>query len=156
MGYPRYLMVLCGGVFAAAVFASGGGFFWSVAMTLKQCSKFGCTSKFDGPGSRCPEHKRIQWKKPVNATPRMTGRRLQAARAKLFSEHPLCAACRLAGKSTEATERDHIIPLCNGGADDESNVQALCADCHAVKSKAESASGFARYRARRGGGGSKV
>jgi 5-methylcytosine-specific restriction protein A len=45
-----------------------------------------------------------------------------------------------------ATERDHIVPLWAGGLDVESNVQALCVDCHKIKTAAESR---VRYRGSR-------
>jgi 5-methylcytosine-specific restriction endonuclease McrA len=32
---------------------------------------------------------------------------------------------------------DHITPLCSGGSNDRSNLQALCAPCHTGKSAAE-------------------
>ena len=66
-------------------------------------------------------------------------------REQLFREQPLCAECLRHGRTTVATERDHIRPMCEGGTDDPSNVQGLCAACHAVKSRAES------VRARHGG-----
>ena len=36
-----------------------------------------------------------------------------------------------------AFQIDHIVPLANGGADDTSNMWALCADCHADKTQQE-------------------
>lgn len=72
---------------------------------------------------------------------RITGRRLQVMRAKLFSRNPLCAECMRQGKVTVATQRDHIIPLEEGGSDDESNEQGLCQECHDVKSKLEAKRG---------------
>ena len=38
-------------------------------------------------------------------------------------------ACEAQGRVTAPTQRDHIIPLSEGGADDDSNVQALWAHC---------------------------
>ena len=73
------------------------------------------------------------------ATPRARGRILQRRRARLFRRQPLCVHC-LAKDPPEtrlATERDHVVPLSVGGADDYTNEQALCADCHAAKSIAE-------------------
>lgn len=64
----------------------------------------------------------------------MTGRKLQAARAALFAREPLCAECKRQGKVTEATQRDHVVPLCDGGADDDANTQGLCDACHEAKS----------------------
>lgn len=97
----------------------------------------------DGSG-RCPKHPREQWRKDVKATPRITGRRLQAMRASLFQRHPLCAECLRNGRASPATQRDHVIPLAEGGPDDETNEQALCDACHDAKSKQESARGRRR------------
>lgn len=38
---------------------------------------------------------------------------------------------------TPALEVDHINPLHNGGTDARSNLQALCRDCHADKTRAD-------------------
>lgn len=67
----------------------------------------------------------------------MTGRKLQAARARLFADQPLCVLCEREGRVRLATERDHVVPLSEGGVDDDSNVQGLCSECHEGKSLAE-------------------
>ena len=67
-------------------------------------------------------------------------------RAALFTRSPLCIECEAHGRTTLATQRDHITPLAEGGMDDDDNTQALCAACHEVKSKAEQARGVARSR----------
>ena len=45
------------------------------------------------------------------------------------------ALCRMCGHP--ATQVDHIIPKARGGTDAESNLQPLCADCHAQKTATE-------------------
>lgn len=50
-----------------------------------------------------------------------------------FAIHPLCVRCDAAGRITAATELDHILPLYKGGADDETNLQGLCEQCHKDK-----------------------
>ncbi|MFN3375229.1 MAG: HNH endonuclease [Burkholderiaceae bacterium] len=110
----------------------------------RPCTHPGCGVLVrDGTG-RCPKHPKPQWAKPITATKRMTGRKLQAARAALFAREPLCAECQRNGRVTLAAHRDHIVPLAEGGADDDSNVQGLCVDCHDAKSKAERARGVRR------------
>lgn len=42
-------------------------------------------------------------------------------------------------------ECDHILPLCDGGSNDRSNLQSLCANCHAEKTGLEA---IARRKAR--------
>src|SRR5690606_27981919 len=71
------------------------------------------------------------------AEARLRGRKLQARRKAFFDEHPLCAGpdseCEKQGRVTAATELDHITPLHKGGADDTTNAQGLCRECHAAK-----------------------
>ena len=50
-----------------------------------------------------------------------------------------CANC---GVITNELEADHIVPLSQGGADCESNLQALCCECHSRKTARESAHGL--------------
>lgn len=46
---------------------------------------------------------------------------------------PLCEHCIAKGKVEMAVEIDHIVALVNGGADDETNMQCLCKECHRIK-----------------------
>lgn len=71
----------------------------------------------------------------------MTGEKLQQARKRLFTEHPLCCYCLKEGRVTAASIRDHIVPLQEGGSEDDSNVQALCKSCHDIKTHEESQRG---------------
>lgn len=45
----------------------------------------------------------------------------------------LCQPCAFDGRVTEATAVDHIQALANGGTDDESNLRAICNECHEAK-----------------------
>ena len=48
--------------------------------------------------------------------------------------------CQICGTPTDQLEIDHIIPMFQGGEDEDSNLQSLCAGpdgCHARKSKSE-------------------
>lgn len=65
-------------------------------------------------------------------------------RADLFRRKPLCEPCQEEGRVTLATIRDHRIPLAEGGADDVTNEQSICDDCHTLKTKAETARGVRR------------
>jgi 5-methylcytosine-specific restriction protein A len=64
---------------------------------------------------------------------RLGGWGLQQLRKRWFRDHPLCVHCLTAGRIRAATELDHIVPLSRGGADDDSNRQGLCHDCHEAK-----------------------
>ena len=65
-------------------------------------------------------------------------------RADLFLRSPLCVICDAKGMTTRATQRDHIIPLAEGGTDTTDNEQGLCDDCHREKSLAEALRGRSR------------
>lgn len=41
--------------------------------------------------------------------------------------------CEARNELTVATEVDHVIALCNGGIDDDANLQSLCHVCHVAK-----------------------
>ncbi len=81
----------------------------------------------------------------MGATKRITGRKLQAMRAALFTRDPLCAECKRFGRVTLATLRDHITPLAEGGQDSDDNVQGLCHACHEGKTLAEALRGRNRW-----------
>ena len=51
----------------------------------------------------------------------------------------LCQPCLRKGRPTPATAVDHIKPKAKGGIDDEDNLEATCAPCHAAKTTAEAA-----------------
>ena len=46
------------------------------------------------------------------------------------AEYPLCEQCKSEGRLTAAEEVHHILPLANGGTNDEGNLMALCKSCH--------------------------
>lgn len=121
-----------------------GVFLWVNTMAKsapKPCNHPGCGVLVRDGTSRCPKHPRETWAKKPTETKRVTGRKLQAMRERLFTEKPLCAECQRQGRVTLAAQRDHIKPLAEGGSDDDSNVQGLCIACHAEKSRQESARG---------------
>jgi 5-methylcytosine-specific restriction enzyme A len=103
----------------------------------RPCTHPGCGVLVrDGTG-RCAKHPRADWKKKVDAPKRITGRRLQAMRARLFARQPLCEMCEARGLVKLATQRDHRLSLGEGGTDTEDNEQALCDQCHEGKSLQE-------------------
>jgi 5-methylcytosine-specific restriction protein A len=55
-----------------------------------------------------------------------------------------------AGRVRVASIRDHIVPLAEGGRDDESNVQPLCEECSDAKTIEESKRGRVREATGRG------
>jgi 5-methylcytosine-specific restriction protein A len=109
----------------------------------RPCTMHGCNALVSDGSGRCVQHPRAAWFK-TTPTKRITGRRLQAMRARLFARNPLCVACQDQGRAVAATQRDHVIPLAEGGIDDESNEQGLCEACHDAKSAQEALRGRAR------------
>ena len=98
----------------------------------------------------CPVHPVVAWRPMVGAPPpRVRGRKLQQMRARLFARQPWCVECVKEGTPTRATIRDHIIPLGEGGRDDESNTQGLCQHHSDRKTDAESKRGVRRSFGRR-------
>jgi len=77
-------------------------------------------------------------------TERLRGRANQQARRRLFASSPLCVSCKAKGRVTAATERDHIVPLHQGGEESPSNEQPLCHACHAEKSAREAGKTYKR------------
>jgi len=59
----------------------------------------------------------------------------QRRRLALLVDQPFCRCGHL------ATIRDHIVPLAEGGLDEEFNVQPLCESCHAAKTQQEAQRG---------------
>lgn len=112
----------------------------------RPCTHPGCGVLVRDGSGRCGKHQRQDWAKKPEAPRRITGRRLQAERAALFERYPLCVMCEARGLVRLATQRDHIVPLGEGGEDVASNTQGLCDDCHEGKSLAERLRAQARAR----------
>lgn len=51
-----------------------------------------------------------------------------------------CDSCKQSERPLPAHEVDHIVPLVDGGIDDDSNLQAMNINCHKKKSAAEASS----------------
>lgn len=81
---------------------------------------------------------RIRTARNGSLTKRTRGERWMKVRKAIFSRDlVLCQSCLAAGRYSVAEEIDHIIPLSQGGTDDESNLQALCKACHKAKTRLE-------------------
>ena len=117
---------------------------WRVRMPKKPkrpCSYPGCGKLTDC--RYCDEHRKIaerQYNRYLRDpdTNKRYGRAWKKLRARFLLLHPLCEQCKSEGRLTAAEEVHHILPLANGGANDESNLMALCKSCH---SKITAASG---------------
>lgn len=73
---------------------------------------------------------------PTLSERRMTGRKLQERRLRVWSRDPHCAHCGKLCEFPEGFELDHKVPLFQGGEDTDENCQVLCFGpdgCHAKK-----------------------
>lgn len=70
---------------------------------------------------------------------RTRGDRWMRIRKLILLEEPLCRHCLTEGRTTQAREVDHIIPLEDEGTDDRANLQALCRQCHKQKTAFDTA-----------------
>ena len=114
------------------------------ARPARPCTYPGCGVLTNTKEARCDEHA-TTWEKTGPQVKRKTGEFLRKARKRLFQRNPLCVMCERQGKVTLAVIRDHIVPLTEGGADEEFNTQGLCEACHAIKSDEEAKRGVKRY-----------
>lgn len=104
----------------------------------KACKHPGC-KRLARHGAWCIEHKPIRgYGKHGSEGKRKTGRNGVADRARIHRrDNGLCQHCLCRGIVMPGTEVDHITPLSDGGADDDSNKQLLCSACHKAKTAVE-------------------
>lgn len=81
---------------------------------------------------------------PTPSATRMTGRKLQERRLRIWSADPHCAHCGELTVYPYGFELDHKLSLNDGGADTDENTQVLCvsrdahgrkAGCHDAKTR---------------------
>lgn len=98
------------------------------------CAQPGC------PNLRpCPTHQRKPWANAKQRRPgALTGSALQTRNRRIIArDHGLCGICGM----PEATQVDHIVPLAEGGSDEDHNLRAVHPACHRIKSQREAARG---------------
>jgi 5-methylcytosine-specific restriction protein A len=99
---------------------------------LKQCSGPACGATTDGP--YCAAHS-VRLEDRGSAAARGYGHRWRKRRLHWLSQHPLCARCEEKDLVKPATDVHHRKPLSEGGADDESNYESLCHECHSAETR---------------------
>jgi len=62
----------------------------------------------------------------------------------LHRDQGICYVC---GRT--ATTADHVIPISQGGTHDQTNLAAICADCHRAKTERERRFGMTQARQKR-------
>lgn len=108
----------------------------------KPCRRPGCPGHVDrGVCSVCGpvrQEQRSEYdQRRKSASARGYGRRWQRLRLMQLRNEPLCRHCAQQGRTTPATEVDHILAKRFGGADALDNLQSLCRSCHARKTNQE-------------------
>lgn len=107
-----------------------------MAMTVGQyCAQPGCGAIVHR--GYCATHRVVAMPKRESAAMRGYDRVWRVKRLAYLRANPLCVECEQAGHVVAANEVDHRIPLSQGGADEESNYQALCKSCHSRKTAHE-------------------
>lgn len=102
---------------------------------LRACATCGRPS----PESYCPDHTPKPWATSTRRDRVRLSGSAEQARAKRVIEKYL-TACHVCGKAG-ADQVDHVIPLAEGGPDDESNQLPIHAEpCHREKTEAEARS----------------
>lgn len=87
----------------------------------------------------CPDHERKPWQgsKRKERTKLNGWKQQKRARYILMKHKTVCHICGYPG----GTEVDHVEPLAEGGADDESNLRPAHVECHKRKTAEEAARG---------------
>lgn len=109
----------------------------------RPCAQPGCPEVAAPHSSRCTTHAQAV-RAAVDArrgssSERGYGTAWQRLRRWFLKRHPLCVDPFGAHGAwpQPATDVDHIVPRARGGTDDESNLQALCHECHSRKTALE-------------------
>lgn len=121
-------------------------------MPLHYCRYPGCGAKLPMAVRFCDKHSRHESqeydRKRPTSTARGYGKHHRARRTLMLNRSPWCAACKRNGRLVLGKERDHVIPLRDGGTDGPENEQLLCKSCHSKKTMREE---HARRKRRRKG-----
>ncbi len=99
------------------------------------CQFEGCPKRAVSGSAYCEEHKALmekhyeQFSRGYKANERY-GYKWKKIRTRYVHKHPLCEMCLKQGRYVAVEEVHHIVPLSEGGTNDESNLMSLCRSCH--------------------------
>jgi 5-methylcytosine-specific restriction protein A len=105
----------------------------------KPCTKPGCRA-YATTDSRCDDHQRPAFEGRGSGSSRGYGFKWSKIRDKILDrDQHLCQECDRNGRVTRAAQVDHIRPKYKGGTDNHDNLEAICEECHKLKTSRESA-----------------
>ncbi|MGH3578677.1 MAG: HNH endonuclease, partial [Mycobacterium sp.] len=103
----------------------------------KLCAELGCAELVDSGTRRCAQHERERAWRGVDSKRSGTAEH-KARRLRVLKRDGYQCQLRYAGTCVgSATDCDHIIPLSEGGTDNDDNCCAACRPCHQRKSSHE-------------------
>ena len=110
----------------------------------RPCNHVGCGTLVHNGSGWCPVHQADRlsgtFADPSRGSrhERGYGSAWDKRRARILArDNGLCITCLAQGRVEPARHVDHIVPKCDGGTDDESNLQSLCTSCHRQKTARE-------------------
>jgi 5-methylcytosine-specific restriction enzyme A len=116
---------------------------------LRPCAAPGCRELVSS--GRCTRHALTGWQDATtakaydrergSAAARGYGGEWRRIRNRFIRAHPVCEHCAREGRTTIATEVDHVIPLSKGGTHADENLSALCHSCHMRKTQHDGSRG---------------
>lgn len=112
---------------------------------VKVCVHPGCPNLTDG-GTRCDAHRPAYtpWPDRDERRPKVSGWERQRRNKIVMARHGrVCHVCGQGG----ADQVDHVVPLAQGGSDTMDNLRPAHKQCHAAKTRRESAEGRSHPRA---------
>lgn len=113
----------------------------SPTAALRCCSVPGCPAL--SRSGRCEQHAHRAWDHGGRSShTRGYGSHWRRIAALILQRDPVCTACHQRASTTV----DHVVPKCEGGTDDETNLRGVCARCQQSKAGREGrrAQGIAR------------
>lgn len=101
----------------------------------RPCRFPGCPNLCEDGEQYCEEHRKLAEKQYEHftrgySTGKRYGRAWTRIRTRYVHKHPLCEMCLKEGRYVPVEEVHHIVPLSEGGTNDESNLMSLCRSCH--------------------------
>lgn len=107
----------------------------------RACAAPGCPAE----RGKCEKHKPIPWAEKGNPRSETGDKAYRRRNAEILDRD----GCRCYRCGEHATEVDHVLALCFGGADHPHNLAAICTPCHKIKTAAEAAEMRRRHRENR-------